>query len=114
MVQYIEHIFQQFVPVKLFVVNRCVGKKWLFWFCEGSAFVSGKTKCAICAVAFLSVSFLSAVRSNRLAPNSLIGLVFYPLYTVFCCIGLVLFPFFAWWRGSWGWLAQDIFLRLLC
>jgi hypothetical protein len=30
---------------------RCVGKKWLFWFCEGSACVSGKTKCAICAVA---------------------------------------------------------------
>jgi len=23
-----------------------VGKKWLFWFCEGSACVSGKTKCA--------------------------------------------------------------------
>jgi hypothetical protein len=28
-----------------------VGKKWLFWFCEGSACVSGKTKCAICEVA---------------------------------------------------------------
>jgi len=23
-----------------------VGKNWLFWFCEGSACVSGKTKCA--------------------------------------------------------------------
>jgi hypothetical protein len=22
-------------------------KKWLFWFCEALAFVSGKTKCAI-------------------------------------------------------------------
>ncbi len=69
MVQYIEHIFQQFVPVKFVAVNWCVGKKWLFGFCEGSASVSGKTKCAICAVAFLSVSFLSVVRSNRLAPN---------------------------------------------
>ena len=49
MVQYIEHIFQQFVPVKFVAVVRCVGKKWLFWFCEGSACVSGKTKCAICA-----------------------------------------------------------------
>ena len=28
---------------------KCFGKKWLFWFCEGSACVSGKTKCAICA-----------------------------------------------------------------
>ena len=70
MVQYIEHIFQQFISVKFVVVNWCVGKKWLFWFCEGSACVWGKTKCAICTVAFLSVSFLSAVQSNRLAPNS--------------------------------------------
>ncbi len=36
----------------------CGGKKWLpeksgqaFWFCEGSACVSGKTKCAICGLA---------------------------------------------------------------
>jgi hypothetical protein len=71
MVQYIEHIFQQFVNVKFVAVVRCVGKKWLFWFCEGSAFMSGKTKCAICAVAFLSVSFSSVVRSNRLAPNGM-------------------------------------------
>jgi hypothetical protein len=26
-----------------------VGKKWLFWFCEGLAFVTGKNKCAIYA-----------------------------------------------------------------
>jgi hypothetical protein len=32
--------------------------KWLFWFCEGSACVSGKTKCAICASGFFI--FLSA------------------------------------------------------
>ena len=32
-------------------VCRCVGKKWLFWFCEGLACVSGKTKCAICGLA---------------------------------------------------------------
>jgi hypothetical protein len=51
MVQYIEHIFQQFVNVKFVIVVRCVGKKWLFWFCEGFACVLGKTKCAICAVA---------------------------------------------------------------
>jgi hypothetical protein len=29
-------------------VLRCGCKKWLFWFCEGLVFVSGKTKCAIC------------------------------------------------------------------
>lgn len=28
------------------VLNR----KWLFWFCKGSACVSGKTKCAICTL----------------------------------------------------------------
>ncbi|MBK9271417.1 MAG: hypothetical protein IPM48_07455 [Saprospiraceae bacterium] len=44
MVQYIEHIFQQFINVKVVAIVRCVGKKWLpeksgqaFWFCEGSA-----------------------------------------------------------------------------
>ncbi len=31
-------------------VVKSIGKKWLFWFCEGSACVSGKTKYAICAV----------------------------------------------------------------
>ena len=51
MVQYIEHIFQQFVNVEFVAVVWCVGKKWLFWFCEGSACVSGKTKCAICGLA---------------------------------------------------------------
>jgi hypothetical protein len=69
MVQYIEHIFQQFISVKFIAVLRCIGKKWLFGFCEGSACVSGKTKCAICEVPFVSVSFSSVVRSNRLAPN---------------------------------------------
>ena len=69
MVQYIEHIFQQFVNLKFVAAVLSVGKKWLFWFCEGLASVSGKTKCAICAVAFLSVSFSFVVRSNRLAPN---------------------------------------------
>ena len=29
-----------------------VGKKLLFWFCEGLACVSGKTKCAIFAVGY--------------------------------------------------------------
>jgi len=28
-----------------------LAKKWLFWFCEALACVSGKTKCATCAVA---------------------------------------------------------------
>ena len=40
------------VQSKVFKSNNrpwCGGKKWLFWFCEGSACVSGKTKCAICA-----------------------------------------------------------------
>jgi len=26
------------------------GVKWLFWFCEGLACVSGKTKCATCVL----------------------------------------------------------------
>ena len=58
MVQYIEHIFQQFVNVEFVAVVRCVGKKWLFWFCEGSACVSGKTKCAICAWAYFFCLFV--------------------------------------------------------
>ena len=31
--------------------RQALAKKWLFWFCEGSACVSGKTKCATCAAA---------------------------------------------------------------
>ena len=38
--------------VLITIGNSNFRKKWLFWFCEGSACVSGKTKCAICAVAF--------------------------------------------------------------
>jgi len=42
-----------------------VGKKWLFWFCEGSACVSDKTKCAICAadvfILCLFVIFITVV-----------------------------------------------------
>lgn len=37
MVQYIEHNFQQFVNVNFVDVVKCIGKKWLFWLCEGSA-----------------------------------------------------------------------------
>ena len=35
--------------------GRCGGKKWLFWFCEALACVSGKTKCAICAAGKTSI-----------------------------------------------------------
>jgi hypothetical protein len=69
MVQYIEHIFQQFVNVKFVTVVRCVGKKWLFWFCEGSACVSSKTKCAICAWANFVCVFVVCCPVKRLAPN---------------------------------------------
>jgi hypothetical protein len=41
-----------------------------------------------------SVTVVSC-RYFRVADNLLIGLVFYLLYTVFCCIGLVLFLFFS-------------------
>jgi len=30
---------------------RCVGKKWLFWLCEGSACGWDKAKCATCGLA---------------------------------------------------------------
>jgi hypothetical protein len=50
MVQYIEHIFQQFVNVKFVAYVRCVSKKRFFWFCEAVPCVSGKTQCASCAV----------------------------------------------------------------
>jgi hypothetical protein len=35
MVQYIEHIFQQFVNVKFVAVVRCVGKNGSFGFAKG-------------------------------------------------------------------------------
>jgi hypothetical protein len=58
-----------FIINNVTLISRCAGKKWLFWFCEGSACVSGKTKCAICVLAYFVCSFAFAVRSNRLAPN---------------------------------------------
>ena len=60
-----------FIINNVTLISRCAGKKWLFWFCEGSACVSGKTKCAICVLAYFVCSFAFAVRSNRLAPNVL-------------------------------------------
>jgi hypothetical protein len=41
--------FAKIVKNSAFLVFS-VGKKWLFWFFEALAFVSAKTKCAICAV----------------------------------------------------------------
>jgi hypothetical protein len=41
MVQYIEHIFQQFVNVKYVAVGRCVGKNGSFGFAEGAALCVG-------------------------------------------------------------------------
>jgi hypothetical protein len=49
-VQYIEHIFQHVIRVMFIVAIGALAKKWLFWFCEALACVSGKTKCATCAV----------------------------------------------------------------
>jgi hypothetical protein len=42
--------------------DRCGGKKWLFWFYEALACVSGKTKCVICAA--VKTSFFLCVGKN--------------------------------------------------
>jgi len=34
------------LTVSNLIIYSCVGKKWLFWFCEAWSCVLGKTKCA--------------------------------------------------------------------
>jgi hypothetical protein len=58
MVQYIEHIFQQFVNVKFVAFVRCVSKKRFLGFCEAVPCVSGKTQYASCAWAYFVGSFV--------------------------------------------------------
>lgn len=41
-----------FIINNVTLISRCCGKNWLFWFCERSACVSGKTKCTICVWTF--------------------------------------------------------------
>lgn len=52
MVQYIEHIFQQFVNVNYVGVVKCVGKKVALLALRRVGFVRwGKAKCATCELA---------------------------------------------------------------
>lgn len=55
MVQYIEHIFQQFVNFKFVAAVLSVGKKWLFWFCEALVLcVGAKPNVPFVRLAFMS------------------------------------------------------------
>lgn len=52
MVQYIEHIFQQFVNVKYVGAVKCVGEKVALLALQRVGFVGrGKAKCATCGLA---------------------------------------------------------------
>jgi hypothetical protein len=68
-------------------VCRCVGKKWLFWFCEESACVSGKTKCAICAVGCLFTltdNVLQLKEVGDFLPKCFCGQGFFFYHKSFC------------------------------
>jgi len=51
------------------------GKIWLFWFCEGLACVSGKTKCAKCAEAKKLKNKKCAGAKNKTSLRLLVSLL---------------------------------------